>query len=257
MNTENEIYFSFLHEKNPEKKDETYFDPKQFDWASSMEGSWLAIKNEVLNYLNKDTKALKPYFASELMNAPNKWKTFAFYFWGLSMSKEAIKCCPKTIGILKSIPNLVSASVSVMEPNSEIKPHYGDSDAMYRCHLGLIIPDVLPNCGFRVGYEDRAWKEGKLLMFNDAAYHKAWNYSNERRVILIFDVVKPQYSDQSKWISSKVRGGLIWQFITEKTGLFKSKKNGFTKMMGMVFAGVIYFLVFVFVRKSSLLKVLV
>lgn len=254
MSIKNEIYFSFLHEKNPEIKDETYFDPKQFDWASSIEGNWMTIKNEVLDYLNKDTQALQPYFASEMMNAPNKWKAFSYYFWGFNMSDKAIISCPKTVSLLKSIPNLVSASISVMEPNSEIKPHYGDSDAMYRCHLGLIIPDVLPNCGFRVCYEDRAWEEGKLLIFNDAAYHKAWNYSKERRVILLFDVIKPEYTDQKKWICSKVRGGIVWQIISEKTGLFKAKKNTITKSFGMFFALIIYYLGFPLYRKSALLK---
>jgi len=248
------IYYSFLHEKNLEVKDETYFDSKNFDWTDTIEKNWEVIRKEILGFLNKEEDILKPYFATEMMNAPNKWKAFSFYFWGLSMSKYAIDNCPDTIKLLKTIPNMVSASVSVMEPYSEIKPHYGDSDAMYRCHLGIIVPESLPDCGFRVGYEDRSWEEGKLLMFNDAAYHKAWNNTSSRRVILLFDVIKPRYANKSKWICSKVRGGIIWQILSEKTGIFKSKKNGITKLMGMLFATVVYFLGFSLWRKSALLK---
>ena len=161
-------WFSFLHEKDQNAVDETYLNPENFDWSEKLEKNAEAIQLEVLNVLKKNTDDFKPYFAATMMNAPEKWKSLSFYFWGVLMSKKAITSCPKTISLLKEIPDIVSFSISLMEPFSEIKPHYGDTDAMYRCHLGIEIPAGLPNCGFRAGYEDRAWENGKLLIFNDA-----------------------------------------------------------------------------------------
>ena len=43
--------------------------------------------------------------------------------------------------------------------------------------------------------------------------------------MLIFDVIRPEYQDSKKWICAKVRGNIFWQIISEKTGIFKSKKN--------------------------------
>lgn len=246
-------WFSFLHEKNTSVVDETYFNPNDFEWSEMLEKNSEIIRQELLSFLNFNQKELKPYFATTMMNAPEKWKSLSFYFWSVAMSKSAIKNCPKTISLLKKIPQLVSASVSIMESHSEIKPHYGDTDAIYRCHLGLEIPEGMPNCGFRVGYEDRAWKNGKLLIFNDAAYHKAWNNTNNRRVILLFDFIKPEFANQKKWICAKVRGNILWQFISEKTGVLCGKKNFITKSISLMFAQ-FYFLGFFTYLKSDLLK---
>jgi aspartyl/asparaginyl beta-hydroxylase (cupin superfamily) len=63
------------------------------------------------------------------------------------------------------------------------------------CHLPLIVP---PGCGFRVGNEVRQWEEGKLLIFDDTIEHEAWNDSNEDRVVLIFDIWRPELSEAER-----------------------------------------------------------
>jgi ornithine lipid ester-linked acyl 2-hydroxylase len=249
------LYFSFLHQKDESNPDITYYDSNDFEWTCIIENNWEIIQKEVVDFLNNNEKEVKPYFAREMVNEPNKWKAFSFYFWGLRMSQNAVNSCPKSMELLKNIPNIVSASVSIMEPYSEIKPHFGDTNAVYRCHLGLIVPsDNTEECGFRVGYEDRYWNEGKLMIFNDAAYHKAWNKTAKRRVVLLFDVIKPEYQDSKKWICAKVRGNIFWQIISEKTGILKSKKNAFTKLMSIFLAINVYLFVFSLNRKSALVK---
>ena len=168
------------------------------------------------------------------------------------MSKEAINSCPVTINILNNIPGLISASVSILEPGARINPHYGDTDAIIRCHLGLKIPAGLPSCGFRVGYEDRSWEQGKLLMFNDAAYHKAWNETDQTRIVLLFDIIRIQHEKQKKWICSKVRGSILYQYLLNQFGI-KPSRNYFSKVCSMVFAAY-YFLLFTVFLKSALLK---
>lgn len=150
------------------------------------------------------------------------------------MSAKACRECPGTVNLLRDIPGLVSASVSIMEPHAEIKPHFGDTDAIYRCHLGLVIPGGLPGCGIRVGYEDRAWQHGQLIVFNDANYHTAWNQTDQRRIVMILDIIRPEYLRQQKWICSLVLASIFRQLLSELTGIFKGKDNFFTK-------GFIYF----------------
>ena len=57
------------------------------------------------------------------------------------------------------------------------------------CHLPLIIPK---GCWLRVGNEKREWEEGKLLMFDDSFEHEAMNPTSELRIILLFDVWRPE-----------------------------------------------------------------
>ncbi len=63
------------------------------------------------------------------------------------------------------------------------------------CHLPLIVP---PGCTFRVGNETREWREGKLVIFDDTIEHEAWNDSKEDRVVLIFDIWRPELSTRER-----------------------------------------------------------
>jgi aspartyl/asparaginyl beta-hydroxylase (cupin superfamily) len=84
---------------------------------------------------------------------------------------------------------------SLLRPGARITPHTGTHNTRLTCHLPLIVP---PDCGFRVGNETREWEEGKLLIFDDAIEHEAWNSSDRDRLILIFDIWRPELSEQEK-----------------------------------------------------------
>ncbi len=57
------------------------------------------------------------------------------------------------------------------------------------CHLPLIVPK---GCWFRVGNETREWEEGKMLIFDDSIEHEAKNPTGELRIILLFDIWRPE-----------------------------------------------------------------
>ena len=50
----------------------------------------------------------------------------------------------------------------------------------------------------RVGAETRAWREGEALIFDDSIEHEAWNRSNRTRVILLFEIWRPELSDDER-----------------------------------------------------------
>jgi aspartyl/asparaginyl beta-hydroxylase (cupin superfamily) len=47
-------------------------------------------------------------------------------------------------------------------------------------------------CSLRVGAEEREWRYGKTLVFDDTIEHEAWNRSTETRIVLLFDVWRPE-----------------------------------------------------------------
>jgi aspartyl/asparaginyl beta-hydroxylase (cupin superfamily) len=59
------------------------------------------------------------------------------------------------------------------------------------CHLPLIVPE---NCRLRVGNHTRTVEEGKMLIFDDSVEHEAWNDSDDVRVILLFEIWRPELS---------------------------------------------------------------
>ncbi len=87
---------------------------------------------------------------------------------------------------------------SALAPRTHIPPHTGESNARLVVHLPLIVPE---NCGsLRVGFEQRAWRVGEALIFDDSIEHEAWNNSDELRVVLLFDVWNPQLTQQDREI---------------------------------------------------------
>ena len=82
-----------------------------------------------------------------------------------------------------------NAMFSLLAPNTAIPPHVGVNNARLVCHLPLIVPD---GCWFRVGGETRYWRTGEAFVFDDTIEHEALNPSDELRVVLIFDVWRPE-----------------------------------------------------------------
>lgn len=214
------IWYSFFDRTGYKGTDPHYYDVRETSWGADIEANWLEIRNE-LDSLIAGGHEMMPYFAKDMVNKAQSWKTIPFFAWGVKFHKNTKKC-PNTIKLLESIPGMVSASFNLLEPHSTIKPHYGDTNAIYRCHLGLYIPAGLPQCGFKVGDEDRPWQEGKLLLFCDAHYHTAWNNSDGYRYILLFDVVRDKYKDSKKNVCSTVLASLFLQSASEKIRFLKA-----------------------------------
>src|SRR5260221_13721944 len=70
-------------------------------------------------------------------------------------------------------------------------PPNGRYKGVLRYHLGLKIPASDDRCGIRVGGEVARWEEGRSLVFDDTFEHEAWNDTDQTRVVLFVDVVRP------------------------------------------------------------------
>jgi aspartyl/asparaginyl beta-hydroxylase (cupin superfamily) len=180
-----------------------FFNTEDFPWVKRIESQWLVIREELMMLIHEHENSLVPYAISGLTSKPNQWRTFGLMFWTIK-SRENCRKCPKTWELIKSIPNVLAASFNLLEANTAIKPHHGDTNAIIRCHLGLQIPAPAPQCAFRVGSETRSWEEGKLHMFCDAHSHTSWNNTNQKRYILLIDVMRPEYAAQTKAICGRV-----------------------------------------------------
>jgi hypothetical protein len=122
---------------------------------------------------------------------------------------------PRTWELLRDIPGITAASLNLLEPNTTIKPHVGNTNAIIRCHLGLRVPAPAPRCAFRVGEETRSWEDGRFLLFCDAHRHTAWNNTEEKRYILVVDVMRPEFAARRAATSARVLAGIYhavaWQ----------------------------------------------
>jgi aspartate beta-hydroxylase len=56
--------------------------------------------------------------------------------------------------------------------------------------------------GFRVGNDTRVPVEGKAWVFDDAMEHEAWNRSSLIRVILLFEIWRPELNEEERGLVS-------------------------------------------------------
>lgn len=198
-------------------EDPYFYDRESHPWVKTLEDNWEVIRDELDSLLNGDAERLQPYFHKGMVWPPKHWKTLSFYFWGIRNHRNC-RGCPNIARILESIPGLTAGSLSVLEAGSNINPHQGDTNAIVRAHLGLRVPTALPDCGFQVGSEIRPWEEGKMLLFCDAHTHTAWNHSPERRMVLIVDVMLPEFAQRESAICSHVLASSVLQRLYQRVG---------------------------------------
>tara|TARA_B100001109_G_scaffold255500_1_gene258807 strand:+ start:6707 stop:7450 length:744 start_codon:yes stop_codon:yes gene_type:complete len=208
---ENTLWFSYT--LKPYNLDEPgFFNKADFSWTKHLEKNYPTFKKETERFLEKAT--LTPYFNRSLSDKKNSWKTSGLLHWGLFV-KENYVHFRESWAIIKQIPGIVSFSVSWLKAGSRIKEHNGDTNAIVRVHIPIRVPAQAPTCSFTVKNESRSWEEGKVLLFNDAQLHHAQNLSDEDRVVLILDVIRPEFLYQKDSICAKVLNGLIWQWMTQ------------------------------------------
>jgi aspartyl/asparaginyl beta-hydroxylase (cupin superfamily) len=87
------------------------------------------------------------------------------------------------------------ALFSLLRPGTHIQPHHGLLNTRLICHLPLIAP---PGCRLRVGGEVRSVEPGKALIFDDSFEHEAWNDGAETRVVLLFEIWRPEITAKER-----------------------------------------------------------
>lgn len=170
-----------------------FLDRADFAWASGLEDGWQDIRADLDGVLARREDL--PNFQDILRDvAPisrdDRWKTFFFLAYGYRADANCARC-PRTTALLDQIPGLVTAFFSILSPHKRIPPHRGPYRGVVRCHLGLMIPEPPDSCGISVGGEVRHWRDGQTLFFDDGYEHFAWNDSDQTRVVLFLDVIRP------------------------------------------------------------------
>jgi aspartyl/asparaginyl beta-hydroxylase (cupin superfamily) len=184
-----------------------FFENKDFLWVAALEAAAPAMRREVEAILSKGD-GLAPYVVGNqsrptrehsLLNDPD-WS--AFYLWenGALVADNAARC-PNTMAALMGapIPHIAGRSpmvlFSVLRPHTHIPAHNGMLNTRLICHIPLIVP---PDCRLRVGNETRTVEFGKAMIFDDSIEHEAWNDSDQTRVVLLFEIWRPELSEGEK-----------------------------------------------------------
>jgi hypothetical protein len=206
------LWYSLFDKNQYQGNEPAFFDPTNYEVCRIIKSNLSVIEAELFDYLK--SHELQSYFNETMVSSKNTWKTVALKVWNVEIY-ENYEYFPKTLKIIQSIPSLVSASFNLLASQGHITPHCGDTNGIFRCHLGLSIPAEIPTCGFRVKDEWRSWKEGEILVFVDANNHEAINLSDKNRFIFLFDVVREEYVERKSIICATVITALFMQKMAE------------------------------------------
>lgn len=173
--------------------DTPYFDSNLFEWTKDLEANHAFIKREVETILNNLDRVPEFQQISEdqkSITQDDKWKTYFLYGFGYKAEQNCARC-PVTTQLIEGIPGMKTAFFSILAPGKHIPEHRGLYKGFIRYHLGVKIPQPNTQCGIKVDGETRHWKEGESLIFDDTYPHKTWNNSDEIRVVLFMDILRP------------------------------------------------------------------
>lgn len=189
----------------------TFYERKEFGWAAELEARTDVIRGELDALLRSQAEEFEPYVAVDADRsggtAPNahlagdaSWSAYHLMKGGEPVEGHT-EHFPETLAALDLAPmprvegRAPMALFSLLKADAHIRPHHGLFNFRLICHLPVIAP---PDCTLRVGNRQREWRRGELLIFDDSMEHEAWNRSDRQRIILLFEIWRPEIGEADR-----------------------------------------------------------
>ena len=181
---------------------QAFYPREAFPWAAELEAQTPAIRDELFRVMQLEgqfTPYLEGSGAGHLQHAnplAGSLDWGAFYLWkdGQRVDRNC-DLCPVTAAAIAKLPldflegQAPSVLFSMLKPGAHIPPHHGMINTRLICHLPLLVPGP---AWLRVGAKRHHWREGELVVFDDSFEHEAKNEASETRVVLLFEVWRPE-----------------------------------------------------------------
>ena len=170
-----------------------FLEAGQFPWTRQLEDGFDVIRREldaVLEY-REQLPNFQDISTDQLsITDDDRWKTYFFFAYGFRSDVNCARC-PETTKLLEQVPGMTTAFFSILSPHKRIPLHRGPWRGVLRYHLALKIPEPVQQCGLSVDGQVAHWIEGHSLVFDDGYQHAAWNDTDDVRVVLFMDVLRP------------------------------------------------------------------
>jgi beta-hydroxylase len=170
---------------------EPILDASSFPELGVLRENWETIRDEAAAlYRGGHVKAAEKYddlaFNSFFRTG---WKRFYLKWYGEPLP-SARELCPQTVALVESIPYLNAAMFALLGPRSHLVVHRDPFAGSLRYHLGLITPNS-SDCRIEIDGTPHVWRDGEDLLFDETFLHHAVNDTDEARIILFADVMRP------------------------------------------------------------------
>lgn len=174
-------------------------EPERLPALAELEGHAPAIRAEVLQALaqNRGTQTWNDGTPHQ-----GSWQSIVIRYGSKTVAQTAPHL-PLTSSLINNLAGIGEmAMVSIIGPGTHIKAHCGLHNFRWTAHLGIDVPEG--DCAFRVGDETRHWQNDRCLLFDDSFEHEAWNRTEQRRVVLLFDLWHPELTEIERTVLDQV-----------------------------------------------------
>ncbi|XP_017149689.1 aspartyl/asparaginyl beta-hydroxylase isoform X12 [Drosophila miranda] len=178
----------------PKLRAQPFWQPSETGYNSQLrklQHNWIAIREEALALLSH-----RGYFEDETENLRHMgiWQQFELFAKGQLIRKNCQRA-PITCSLLKEFPESSGCrrgqvKFSVMQAETHVWPHCGPTNCRLRAHLTLVAPEP-ERTSLRVAEQERTWREGELIIFDDSFEHEVWHNGTRPRLVLILDMWHP------------------------------------------------------------------
>lgn len=192
----------------PELPQRQFFERDEFDWIPAVEAATGAIAAELAPVLATGGDGFSPYIevqkgrprSTNPLAGKADWSSLYLWRSGAEMTDTMARFPAATAAMRRAPMAFVpgrgpTALFSLLRPGAHIIPHCGHINTRLICHLPVIVPG---DGALRVGNETRAWVSGEMLIFDDSIEHEAWNRSPSNRVVLLFEIWRPELSMEER-----------------------------------------------------------
>ena len=157
--------------------------------------AWQPIRDEALRIAETLSTVprfheLMPQQAAISANDNRDWRMFVVKAYGVVVPNNAARC-PVLAGLVASVPDVLSATLSFLAPHKHVPEHRGPFRGVIRYYLGLSVPlatDGLPGTVLAIDGRQYRIGSGQGLLWDDTFVHEVRNDTEEVRIALLLDV---------------------------------------------------------------------
>jgi beta-hydroxylase len=178
-----------------------YIDPRSFPELAPLQQHWQTIRDEAMRLADDGMIRAASGYNDIGFNSffRTGWKRFYLSWYGKDM-ESAMRLCPQTVALLKTIPSVKAAMFASLPPGARLVMHRDPYAGSLRYHLGLFTPND-PGCYIDVDGQRYHWKDGEAVMFDETFIHHAENTTDQQRVVLFCDIERPLIGAPMRWFN--------------------------------------------------------
>jgi aspartate beta-hydroxylase len=196
--------------------DPPVLDPvSRFAEARRFAEAWPVLRDEALRLVENIGQI--PRF-HELMaeqadisaNDDRDWRMFVLKAYGVRFPENMLRC-QALAGLVESVPDVLSATLSFLAPHKHIPQHRGPFRGILRFYLGLSVPtdaDGRPGTVLMIDGIEHRVADGEYLLWDDTFPHEVWNHSDALRIALLLDVRRREMPLDMMFLSKVIIGAV-------------------------------------------------